>query len=502
MNKLYPLVLGLMVCCLILILPVSVFQTREIQVTVAITVLMVLWWTTEAIPIPITSLVPLIIFPLCGVMTLDSATSSFSDRIIFLFLGGFIIASSMERWNLHRRIALAIILRTGNSPRMIVLGFMIATAFISIWISNSATAMMMIPIALSIIGIMELKRSSDPDDNQDGAEFAKALVISIAYAATIGGFGSIIGSPPNGIFIAQMKTLFPGAPPISFLDWMAFGIPLVLIFLPITWLWLIYGPFRNLPRRLSHSHEALTEEREKLGPISPGERWTLIVFVMTALMWLFSVTKTIGTISIPGIDSIFPGIDDSTIALFGALLLFLLPVDIKKGEFTMNWKTAVKIPWGILLLFGGGICLSKAFISSGLTELLAKLITSLNILDVFSIILLVVIAVSFLSEITSNTAIATVMMPVMAATSLSLSVNPVILMLSACLAASIGFILPVATPPNAIAYGTGYITMKDMMKAGFVMDLAGIVIIVLIMYTLVLWVLGISTTLPPWAVKG
>lgn len=501
MNKAFSLILGLLVSGSILLLPASCFQCWEIQATVAITLLMVIWWATEAIPIPVTSLIPLILFPLCGVISLENASAAYADKVIFLFLGGFIIAASMERWNLHQRIALSIILRTGNRPRMIILGFMIATAFISVWISNTATAMMMIPIAISITGVLGNKQSSTNDNESEGTDFAKALVISIAYAASIGGFGSIIGTPPNGIFIAQLKALFPGAPPITFLDWMAFGIPLVAIFLPLTWLWLIYGPFRHLPRQLAHTREAVESEIQKLGPISTGERWTLIVFVMTALMWIFSVTKEIGPFTIPGLDSLFPGIDDSTIALFGAVLLFLLPVNIKKGEFTMNWKTAVKIPWGVLLLFGGGICLSKAFISSGLADELAEIFTLMNVLDLFSLVLLVVITVSILSEITSNTAIATVMMPIMAATSVSLMVNPIILMLTACLAASIGFMLPVATPPNAIAFGTGYIDMKDMMKAGFFVDLIGIILIVVFLYSLVLWVLGISTALPSWAIK-
>jgi len=376
---------------------------------------------------------------------------------------------------------------------------MIATAFISLWISNSATAMMMIPIAVAIIGTngLDAFRETTADDGR--MDFAKALVISVAYAASIGGLGTIIGSPPNGIFLAQLKTLFPDAPTIGFVEWMLFGIPLVALFISLTWLWLIYGPFRHLPAKLPQSREIISAELDKLGTITPGERWTLIVFLMTALMWIFSQTKKIGGLTIPGLDILFPGIDDSTIAMIGALLLFVLPVSIKKRQYTMDWESAMKIPWGILLLFGGGICLSKGFIKSGLADELVRHLTGLSILDALCIVLLVAILVSFLTEVTSNTAIASVMMPILAVTSVSLMINPIILMLTAALTASLAFMLPVATPPNAVAYGTGYLSMQDMLRTGFVLNMIGVILVTLFMYTIVLWALGISVQLPAWA---
>ncbi|PWR76007.1 SLC13 family permease [Methanospirillum stamsii] len=500
MKNFFCLVLGLVVAALIMIMPESIFISWEIQATAAVTILMIIWWITEAVPIPVTALVPLVGFPLFSVLTPAEACAPYADKTIFLFLGGFIIAASMQKWNLHRRIALSIILLTGTSPRQIILGFMIATAFLSLWISNTATAMMMIPIAVAIIGTIGVDAFKKESGEEGGLDFAKALVISIAYAASIGGLGTIIGSPPNGIFLAQLKTLFPDAPTIGFVDWMLFGIPLVAIFIPLTWLWLIYGPYRHLPSKLPQSRDIILQEKKKLGPITTGERWTLIVFVMTALMWIFSSTKKIGEITIPGLDILFPGIDDSTIAMFGAILLFLLPINIRTHEYTMDWENALKIPWGILLLFGGGICLSKAFIKSGLADELVKHLTALSILDVLFIVLLVAILVSFLTEVTSNTAIASVMMPILAVTSVSLMINPAILMLTAALTASLAFMLPVATPPNAVAYSTGYLTMRDLMRTGFSLNILGILLVTLFMYTIVLWALGISFDLPAWAV--
>lgn len=501
MNKIFPIILGFILGGLIAILPCSFFNTWEIQVTAAITALMVIWWITEAVPLPITSLIPIIGFPLTGILTLENASVSYADPIILLFLGGFIIAASMQHWNLHKRIALTIIMRIGNSPKKIILGFMVATAFLSLWMSNTTAAMMMIPVAISIIGVFGLTPPEDLDNLPKDYDFAKALVLAIAFSSAIGGLGTIIGTPPNGIFLAQLKTLFPEAPHIGFLDWMTFGIPLVAILIPLTWVWLVYGSFRHLPDTLPQSRDRLESEIHALGPMNAGERWTLVVFVMVALMWIFSATKEIGAYTIPGLDLVFPRINDCIIAIFGAVLLFLLPVNWKKGEFTMNWATAVKIPWEILLLFGGGICLSKAFTSSGLAEEIVNQFASLHSLDIITLILVIAIVVTLLSELASNIAIATIMMPIMAASSLNLMVNPIILMIAASLAASFGFMLPVASASNAIAFGTGYVSVKDMIKSGCVLDFMCIFLMTIFVLTFVLWGLGISLSLPEWAIK-
>jgi sodium-dependent dicarboxylate transporter 2/3/5 len=495
MKKVPLILLGIAVAAVVFFLPLPL--TTEERYVAAVTLLMVIWWITEAVPLEATALLPLALFPLTGVLSAGEAAAPYADKVIFLFLGGFIIAASMVRWNLHRRIALRIVSVVGTSPRRIVLGFLVATAFLSMWISNTATAMMMMPIAISVIATIV------PEGQREGTRersFAMALVLAVAYAASIGGMASIIGSPPNGIFIAQLHTLFPGAPRIDFFSWLLFGVPLMLLFIPVCWLWLVYGPFRDMPEDVGEAREVIEREIASLGPLSKGEKNTLMVFVAMALAWIFETSKAIGGLTIPGLDVIFPQIDDSTIAILGALALFLMPADREKKEFTMDWKTAVQIPWGILILFGGGLCLSVAFIRSGLARHIIGAFSLLGDLHVALFVFLIALAVSILSEVTSNTAIASILMPVMAVTSVGLGIHPVLLMLTVAICASIGFMLPVATPPNAIAFGTGHVTMREMIRAGWGLDIIGVLLWTILLFSLVMWVLGIGTGLPPWAV--
>lgn len=466
----------------------------------AVTLLMITWWITEAIPLEVTALLPVVLFPLLGVLSAKEATAPYADKVIFLFLGGFIIAMSMQRWGLHRRIALNIINIVGTSPRRLILGFMIATAFLSMWISNTATAMMMIPIAIAIIAtIIPSAQATLKNLTEEQHDFCEALVISIAYAASIGGIGTLIGTPANGIFVAQMKTLFPAAPAIDFFSWMKFGVPLVAVFIPITWLWLSYGSYRHLPAKIAHAREIIDHQMEDIGPMTKGEKWTLAVFVLAALAWIFEKTKDIGGFVIPGLDILFPAIDDSTIAIAGALVLFLLPVDRKKGIYTMDWEWAVKIPWGILLLFGGGLCLSTAFIKSGLAKVIVDQIAIFGSLPIVLLVLLVAIGISLLTEVTSNTAVASLMMPIMAVTSVSMGIHPYMLMLTAAVCTSMAFMLPVATPPNAVAYASGYIDMRDLMRSGWVLNFIGVGLWTLFLFTVVMWALGFTPALPDWA---
>ncbi len=504
MKKTIGKFLGVLVFLLIILFPVdpSTFPI-EAKYVAAATSLMIVWWVTEAIPIQATALIPIVLFPLLGVLSASEVTAAYGDKIIFLFMGGFIIAMSMQRWGLHERIALFIIDKMGTSPRQLILGFMVATAFLSMWISNTATAMMMVPIAIAIIATVLPKKEMNLEDMSDEQrDFSECLVISIAHAATIGGIATIIGTPPNGIFIAQLETIFPSAPAIDFFTWMKFGVPLAIVFIPISWLWLTYGPYRHMPKKIAHGKEIIRERMAELGAMSRGEKWTLLVFSLTALAWIFRTSKVIGTFTIPGLNVIFPSIDDSTIAIFGAILLFLLPVDREKGIFTMNWEWAKKIPWGILILFGGGIALSKAFISSGLAEIIVDYLASFHALPIIALIILVGTMVSLLTEVTSNTAIASVMMPVMAVTSVSLGIHPYILMITAALAASMAFMLPVATPPNAVAYGTGYISMRDMIRSGWVINFIGVGLTAMFMFTVITWALGFTPEMPVWAVPA
>jgi sodium-dependent dicarboxylate transporter 2/3/5 len=468
----------------------------------AATCLMIIWWVTEAIPIQATALLPIVLFPLLGVLSPGEATAPYADKTIYLFLGGFIIAMSMQRWGLHERIALNIIDKMGTSPRKIIFGFMIATAFLSMWISNTATSMMMVPIAIAIIiTILPKSETTLEEMTKEQRDFSECIVISIAHAATIGGIATIIGTPPNGIFIAQLETIFPSAPMIDFFTWMKFGLPLSCVFIPISWFWLTYGPYRHMPKKISHGKEIIHEKLKALGPMSLGEKWTLMVFGLTAFAWIFRTEKQLGDFVIPGLVTIFPGIHDSTIAIAGAILLFLLPVNLNEGVFTMNWEWAKKIPWGILILFGGGICLSEAFIKSGLARIIMENMSIFHWLPIIVMVIIIGVLVSLLTEVTSNTAIASVMMPIMAVTSVSLGYHPFILMLTAALAASMAFMLPVATPPNAVAYGSGYITIRDMIRSGWVLNFIGVGLIAIFMFTIIMWAVGFDMGLPDWALQ-
>ncbi|MCK9307368.1 MAG: SLC13 family permease [Methanoculleus sp.] len=501
MSRVTVIIASLLVFFAILAVPVDPgVLAPEAKSVAAVTVLMVLFWVTGVIPLEATALLPLVLFPVLGVLSPVKVAESYGNEVIFLFLGGFIIAMSMQRWGLHRRIALSIIQVVGTSPKRLVLGFMVATAFLSMWISNTATAMMMIPIAVAIIlTIIPGADKSLEGLNRGEQTLARCLIISIPYAATIGGIATIIGTPPNGIFISQLATIFPDAPTIDFFTWMKFGVPFAAIFLFLAWIWLTLVPYRGMGSALPGARGIIREELTKLGPISAGERWTLIVFALTALGWIFEQTKEIDGIVIPGLDMIFPGIKDSTIAIFGALLLFVLPVDRKKGIFTMEWEWAVKIPWGILLLFGGGIALSSGFLESGLAATIVESLTLIHGLPIVLLLLIVALGVVFAGEIASNTAIAAILMPIMAVTAVSMGVNPIVLMMSAAVCASIGFMLPVATPPNAVAYGSGYINARDLLRSGWALDIIGVVLWIICLYTIVLWALGVPLDIPAWA---
>ena len=501
MSRVTVIIASLLVFFAILAVPVDPgVLAPEAKSVAAVTVLMVLFWITGVVPLEATALLPLVLFPALGILSPVKVAESYGNEVIFLFLGGFIIAMSMQRWGLHRRIALNIIRVVGTSPKRLVLGFMVATAFLSMWISNTATAMMMIPIAVAIIlTIIPGADKSLEGLNRGEQTLARCLIISIPYAATIGGIATIIGTPPNGIFISQLATIFPDAPTIDFFTWMKFGVPFAAIFLFLAWIWLTLVPYRGMGSALPGARGIIREELTKLGPISTGERWTLIVFALTALGWIFEQTKEIDGFVIPGLDMIFPGIKDSTIAIFGALLLFVLPVDRKKGIFTMEWEWAVKIPWGILLLFGGGIALSSGFLESGLAATIVESLTLIHGLPIVLLLLIVALGVVFAGEIASNTAIAAILMPIMAVTAVSMGVNPIVLMMSAAVCASIGFMLPVATPPNAVAYGSGYINARDLLRSGWALDIIGVVLWIICLYTIVLWALGVPLDIPAWA---
>ncbi len=486
--------IGLILGPLLFVLTLTLFQPhdlpREALAVLASTLWIATWWITEAIPIPATSLLPIILFPITGAVDSKTTTAAYGDDTIFLFMGGFIIALAMERWNLHKRIALVIISAIGTSTERIILGFMIATGFLSMWISNTATAMMMIPIGLAII--YQVSDNMEKEGKQVDSEnfsFGKSLMLGIAYSASIGGLGTLIGTPPNTIFAGVVKELYGVT--ISFASWMLFGVPLTIVLLFLVWLYLVKAAFPMSFKIIPGGKEVIHEEKQRLGSMSYEEKAVFTIFVITAFAW---ITRTF-------ILEKFIPINDTTIALIAALVLFIVPSINKQGSYLMNWETAKNLPWGILLLFGGGLAIASGFNKTGLAEWIGAQLTIVSHIPFFWIILIVTTLVIFLTEITSNTATATMMFPIMASLSLAINVHPYSLMIAAGIAASCAFMLPVATPPNAVVFGSGYIQIGDMVKAGFWINLFSIIIITLAIYYLLPAVWGLDLTHFPSLLK-
>jgi sodium-dependent dicarboxylate transporter 2/3/5 len=492
------LFLGLLLFVLIIAAPAWDGINVHAKHMAAVTALMATWWITEAIPIPATALLPLILFPLLGIMGAKDVSMRYADQNIFLFMGGFFIAMAMQRWNLHKRIALYIVKVLGTSPRRIVFGFMVATAFLSMWISNTATTMMMFPIGLAVIfhaASMLDKEKSGINTAPGSFNFGLALMLGIAYSASIGGIATLVGTPPNIVFAGIVKSMFPKAPEIGFLDWLKIGLPLVVIFLPVTWFYLTHIAVPPRIKRIPGGREVIQRDLRELGKMRTGEKLTLVVFVFVALSWVFRRDIDLGFWVIPGwsgLLGISEYVHDSTVAIFGAILLFLLPVDFKKRVFVLNWEWALRIPWGIILLFGGGFALAAGFQTSGLAQWIGEGLSFLCGVPTIIMILCICLLLTFLTEVTSNTATTTMMMPVLGALAAATCIHPFLLMIPAAMSASCAFMLPVATPPNAIIFGSGYLRIPDMARVGFFLNLIGAIIITLIVYFLVIPVFNIN----------
>jgi sodium-dependent dicarboxylate transporter 2/3/5 len=449
----------------------------QANAVLASTLWIAIWWITEAIPIAATSLLPIILFPLSGALPLDDTTSSFGHRFVFLYLGGFILALAIQKWNLHKRIALNIIMVVGTNVQKIILGFMVATAFLSMWISNTATAVMMLPIGIAIIKQMKDLKNSPEDEN---LIFGKALMLSIAYSASIGGIATLIGTPPNLVFAGIIQEVYNIE--ISFLKWFQFGFPISILLLAISWIYLTKVAFKFKQNEFNEGKEEINRQLEELGPISYEEKIVLSVFVVTGLAWILRTYL---------LNKFIPNLDDSIIALISGISLFLFQANNQEGknEKIMNWEDAVKLPWGILLLFGGGLAIAQGFQSSGLANWIAENLTQLNGFSLFIILLVLITAVNFLTEITSNLATTAMLLPILAPTAVILGVHPYILMVGATLAASCAFMLPVATPPNAIVFGSNYLKISDMVRVGILMNIISIIIIFMMVYFIlpILW---------------
>ncbi|UMZ73673.1 SLC13 family permease [Natranaerofaba carboxydovora] len=457
-----------------LLIPTPAEMSVEAQRVLASTAWVACWWITEAIPIPATSLLPVVLFPLTGALEAGESMEPYADANVFLFLGGFTIAVCMERWNLHRRIALNIINILGTSPVRLVLGFMVATAFLSMWISNTATTMMMMPIALAVIvKVAEIvqKQDMDIDVRQGNFKFGTGLMLSIGYAASIGGVATLIGTPPNIIFAGVADEMFGQT--IGFAEWMFYGLPLSAVFLVIAWVYMTKVAYPPEMDELPGGREVIQTELKDMGPITSPEKKIAIVFACVAVAWISRSFI---------LEDIFPMIHDATIGIFFAVITFLIPIDIKRGEFLNNWETAVKVPWGILLLFGGGLSIARGFQETGLAEWIGERLGFLHGASMILIMLSVVALVIFLTEITSNTATTSMMMPIMASMAAAMEVHPYALMITAATAASYAFMLPVATPPNAVVFGSGYITIPQMAKAGVWLNLIAIIAVTIMVY--------------------
>lgn len=433
--------------------------------TAAIGVWMALWWMTEAIPLAATALLPIVAFPLAGVQPLATTLRPYASDIVFLFMGGFMIGLAMQRWSLHLRIALAIVRRVGTAPARLVAGFMLATAVLSLWISNTAATVVLMPVGLSVHELL-VRRSGGGDAGTTTAlrNLGAALALGIAYGASIGGLGTLIGSPPN-LVLANFARAELGTE-ITMLQWMRIGVPLVLLLLPLCWLWLVRVQF---PVRLELSDTVRREIADELGalpPMSGGERIVLVVFTATALAWVFRPQLVAWT----GIEAI----SDALIAMAGSLLLFVFPVDVRTRTFALDWETAERLPWGILLLFGGGLTLAAAISANGVDSWIAGAFTGLEGLPTFWLMVVVTTVVIFLTELTSNTAVANTFIPILAAVAVGMGAAPMPVLFGAALAATCAFMLPVATPPNAIAFASGQVTIAQMMRAGFVLNLLAI----------------------------
>lgn len=461
------------------------------KTTAAVGVLLAVWWMTEAMPLPATALLPLVLFPLTGVLSFDEAATPYANKFIFLFMGGFILALALERWNLHRRIALLTVLAVGTHPRRLIAGFMIATAFLSMWISNTATTVMMLPIGTSLVVLLRDRMAGSPAEptTVDGdavplppelASFAVCMMLGIAYAASIGGVGTLIGTPPNTFFAGFMNEQGIA---IGFGQWMLFALPLVVVFLTLTWLMLTRLIFPIRIEQLSGGRALIRAELHKLGPMTRAQWSVLCVFSLTALAWIVREPLANWTWLVERVPAV-TRVNDSIIALVAALSLFLIPVDARRGVFALDWPTARRLPWGILLLFGGGLSFAAAVEKSELAQWIGEQVSGLSALPVVVIVVCVVAIVIFLTEITSNLATASAFLPILFGVAQGIGMDPLLLLAPAALAASCAFMLPVATPPNAIVFGSGHVTIGQMMKAGIWLNLVGILLIPVLMYTI------------------
>ena len=486
-SKKIGFVFGIVIFVFLLVIPAPMGMEPYAMRVAAVALLMAVWWITEPIPIAATSLLPIALYPLLGIMSSAATTRSYADHVIFLMMGGFFLAATIERWNLHRRIALTILKYSGDTPSRLILGFILATASLSMWISNTAAAVMMIPIGISVLSqvIGGNEASTNEKRRKQESNFSKSLVLTIAYTASIGGFITIIGTPPNVILAGIMNNVYGLS--IGFAQWMMISVPISLVMLCCMYFILTKVVFRTGDLKLASGKELVDLEIKKLGPITKPEKMTLMIGGFMAFCWIFREL----IITIPA----FSMVTDTTVAVIGSLLMFLCPA-FKDDEKLLDWQTGIKIPWGIVLLFGGGLTLASGFEATGLATWVSEnlMLTGVPILlFVFTIVLVV----NVLTQFMSNTAIATLFIPVMGAAAVAAGFHPFSAAVATAITASFAFMMPVATPPNTIAFGSGYIKVKDMVIAGLFLNIIGQIICVLAIVYLLPLVWGVDMTVFP-----
>ena len=475
---------GVLLCVVMLQLPTPEGLDLPAWRTAAVGVLMAIWWITEALPISATALVPLVLFPLLGVADIDGAARPYANPLIFLFMGGFLIAQAMQTWRLHRRIALGIVQWVGTRPASIIVGFILASAFLSMWVSNTATALMMLPIGLSILDLAQDRLEAQGETLPP--HFGIVLLLSIAYACNVGGMGTLIGTPPNAILAGFFSESY--GVEVGFAQWMIVGLPLVVVALPLVYTvltWVYPIELDELPG----GAQIIDEEREKLGAISTAETRVAVVFGGTAVLWM----------SRPLLSNVVPGLSDAVIAIGAGIVLFLLPAGTENRAL-LSWEDAERLPWGVLILFGGGLSLASAISDTGLATWIGEGVSALSGWPIPMVIICTVALIVMLTEVTSNTATTAAFLPILGAVAIGFGENPFLLTVPAALGASCAFMLPVATPPNAIVYGSGQLTIPQMSRVGLWLNLLFVVIVTLLAYSLLGTAFGVELgAAPGWA---
>jgi sodium-dependent dicarboxylate transporter 2/3/5 len=461
-----------------LILTPSADLSQKAIHVIAMAAWLITWWISEAAPVAVTSLLPLVLFPALGVMSMTEAAVPYANPVIFLFMGGFMIALALEKHKLHERIALSLIRVTGTSGNGIILGFTLSTGIISMWISNTATALMMLPIAVSVIDLLKQQRSPGEQTTQHEKNFALGLMLAVGYSASIGGIATIIGTPPNVVFVGFMKEFY--GQEMDFGKWMLVGVPVSMVTLFACYFIITRLLFPNRMAHLEGSEQLIRQKFEALGPIRKEEKLVLLVFSVTSFCWIFQqpLNAWFGK----------EALNDTNIAIAGGLTMFLVPVEFRSWKFLLDWESTSRLPWSILILFGGGICLAKAMETAGIIQWIGDAVAQQSALSSLTMIFVLTALSLILSEFMSNVALVTIFIPVVFGIADSLGINPILAGMPVAFAASCGFMFPIATPPNAIVFASGHIPMKEMVKAGLLLDIISVLIIILATATIIPWV--------------